>query len=136
MGLDMYLYRVNKNADPYNRNTKKTEVCYWRKDNNIHTWFIRELMLPKAFNCEMAKVERNVLVKFIGVATEILSCETLDKKIEMAKTLMPTTDGFFWGSTEYDERYFKSLKETVVEFGAILRCVDFNKQSLYYSCWW
>jgi hypothetical protein len=37
-----------------------------------------------------------------------------------AQELLPTTDGFFFGSTDYDEYYYKDIKQTIVELEKIL----------------
>ena len=44
----------------------------------------------------------------------VLKYENRDtnKAIELAKKHLPTCDGFFFGSQEYDEDYFESIKKS------------------------
>lgn len=37
-------------------------------------------------------------------------CKQVLKKHSLAEELLPTTEGFFFGSTDYDEAYFNNVK--------------------------
>jgi hypothetical protein len=54
---------------------------------------------------------------------------------DVADELLPTTGGFFFGSTEYDEWYMKGLKNTVEVLSGVLQ-EDNSKASFYYSSSW
>lgn len=50
--------------------------------------------------------------------------------------LLSTQDGFFFGSTVYDECYWEDaayLKELITK---ILSQFDFNKEQIYFHAWW
>ena len=53
-----------------------------------------------------------------------------------ASELLPTTDGFFFGGTEYDDWYFNSLKNTIQEIIPILSDGDIKDGDLYYYGWY
>ena len=94
MGLDSFVYRV--------KDSKKEEVIYWRKANQIHNWFITKLyeddennnLVPKTFSSEL-------LDELQEVSQEVLN----NKKLASLK--LPTCEGFFFGNTDYDDFYFK-----------------------------
>jgi hypothetical protein len=85
-------------------------VAYWRKANAIHNWFVQE--------CNEGNDDGNAF----HVSREQLEalyqlCYTVPKGLaihgdEYADEHLPTTSGFFFGSTEYDEWYLDSLKYT------------------------
>lgn len=60
---------------------------------------------------------------------------TIIKK-DMAKKLLPTEDGFFFGSLKYDGYYISQLKYAYNELGKLLDNTDFEKYSVYYWGWW
>ena len=64
-------------------------------------------------------------------------CLTVLNDKSKAKELLPTQDGFFFGSTEYGEMYFDDLQYTVNHIDNVLDMMedrDFGK--MYYFAWW
>ena len=49
---------------------------------------------------------------------------------------MPATDGFFFGSTDYDEYYLDDLRRTFEICESVLDTTDFDKQMVYYCSSW
>ena len=90
------------------------EVGYWRKANAIHDWFVTNVQ-DGVDECQLSYVDGDKLVELLGLVNAVLA--NRDK----ARELLPTTDGFFFGSTEYAEDYFedliltKSILENVIE---------------------
>ena len=85
-------------------------VAYWRKANAIHNWFV--------VNCNEGNDDGNA---FHVSREKLLAlyelCYTVPKGLaihgdEYADEHLPTTSGFFFGSTEYDEWYLDSLRYT------------------------
>ena len=133
MGLDMYLYRKTyvKNRD-YMDDGKKwavtvsrggeqipvaqvdparivyvtEEVAYWRKANQVHAWFVREVQGGED-QCEPHYVEQGQLAELVSLCRQVLADHSL------ARELLPAQSGFFFGGTDYDEYYFGDLEETV-----------------------
>lgn len=128
MGLDMYLRRehyihtepgykvvvkkpdnkvikrvIIKNADFGLRILEP--VGYWRKANAIHQYLL---------GCAGAEPDaQEAWVYGHQLKTLKEDCETVLKDHSKAKELLPTCDGFFFGSTEYDDYYFEQLQKTI-----------------------
>lgn len=127
MGLDMYLNRVNNNE-----NNGGNEIYYWRKCNHIHDWFIRNGNLNDNFNAgdSPLTINKDLAQKLIDELKIVI--ENHDKAAE----LFPTASGFFWGNTDYDEWYYKSLQETRVTLITEFLNTDWDNEHWEYSCWW
>jgi hypothetical protein len=81
------------------------KIGYWRKVNAIHQWFVDNCQNGED-DCRDAYVSREKLEELLGVVKEVLA----DKS--KADELLPTQQGCFFGSTEYDEYYFQDLELT------------------------
>lgn len=110
MGLDMYLYgaKASYNLHDYNIGQVKTliEVGYWRKANQIHKWFVDNVQRGED-NCAMYCVDKEDLETLKSL------CEEVIKNPEKAHELLPTQEGFFFGTYEYDEWYFYDIQDTI-----------------------
>lgn len=82
------------------------EILYWRKANHIHNWFVENVQQGED-DCEEYGVGTDQLKELLTVCKRILEDNSL------AEDLLPTTSGFFFGGTDYDEYYFEELKKTV-----------------------
>jgi len=110
MGLDMWL-----------NDNKGKELFYWRKANAIHKWFVENVQ-NGIDECKDYKVTKEQLKKLLDTISEVLGKTPKERlinhltgdnfDIEKAKELLPTTDGFFFGGTEYDEDYVEDLIRT------------------------
>lgn len=79
------------------------EAIYWRKANQIHKWFVDNVQ-NGVDDCGSYEVSLEQLRKLYD-----LCVEALEKKDE---SLLPTSSGFFFGSTEFDDYYWKQLEYT------------------------
>lgn len=152
MGLDMYLYKANKEAvtDPnglfdlenFNMLLEAwlieaipsaseliSEVAYWRKANAIHHFFVTEVQ-DNVDDCKPYSVDEQSLVNLLSFIDEVLS------DTEKAEDLLPTQEGFFFGSTEYDEYYIDDLSRTKSMLSSLLDTVDWNKEVIIYQSSW
>ena len=82
------------------------EIMYWRKANHIHKWFVDHCAEGKD-ECQEIYVGKDDLSGLVHDCIRVLNNHALSEQ------LLPTTSGFFFGSTEYDEYYYGSLKELV-----------------------
>lgn len=138
MGLDMYLAK-----QVYNENEDET-VCYWRKANQIFNFFEKEF--GEIENCQCYEVDRGMLkdlydiCKYISDEYEDVSnlwdFEQSEDFIQYCKNNLPTCEGFFFGSTEYNESYFITVSRTAEELAHILEDFDFENETLYFYAWW
>ena len=58
------------------------------------------------------------------------------KDSSVAEELLPSTSGFFFGSTDYDEYYVDDIKNTIDIINKVLETTDFDTQMLYYGSSW
>lgn len=188
MGLDMYLQKKvyvknwshNPPEDTYTflvkrggkklpkevLNPKKIyeiteEVAYWRKANQIHNWFVKNVVDDEdTYIGEDTWVSRENLEKLLDVCEQVIKASKLVKgeiqngiKYEdgkaiaimekgkyikdptVAQELLPTQEGFFFGSTEYNEWYLDDVKYTVKMLKEALKDTS-DTGSFYYSASW
>lgn len=106
------------------------EAMYWRKANAIHRWFVENVQGDED-NCERHYVDREQLLKLRNLCAKL--CE---QKIEaLAEDSLPTEDGFFFGSTEYDEWYWNDVENTVKGIDLALETFDEGWSFYYQSSW-
>ena len=100
MGLDMYLYGVKSEVDQHDYNIghviTATEIGYWRKANQIHRWFVDNVQDGRD-ECKIHELGKEKLEELLSL------CREVKENPEQASKLLPTQQGFFFGSYEYDE---------------------------------
>ena len=147
MGLDMYLtgkrYIWEHTDDPKEIELKKAlealpnlgassrrvkgidvEGMYWRKANAIHKWFVDNVQ-DGLDECKEHYVTREQLTALRDACIEAMADP------DNATDYLPTTCGFFFGSTEIDEWYFQGLRETIDGLSA---CLEMDKAWSFYYC--
>jgi hypothetical protein len=151
MGLDMYFYGQrylwdfgdNNDGDVAKaignmfpelkgRKAKKVEVefMYWRKANAIHKWFVDNVQDGRD-ECQESYVESDKLYQLRDVCRAVLA------DTSQASTLLPTTSGFFFGSTDYDEWFFQDVENTVKFLDELLEDKENLKHwDFYYRSSW
>ena len=94
-------------------------VGYWRKSNQIHQWFVNHVQ-EGVDDCGTYDVSEEKLVELRDICKKTIeymkTCkngEDYDVDETVLKGLLPTTSGFFFGSTQYDQWYFNDLKDTI-----------------------
>lgn len=127
MGLDMYL-RVERfvryDAPPVTELPHIGKlpaplarvVCMgmqWRKANQIHNWFVKNVQDGED-DCGSYGVSRENLQALI------VACNAVLANRKLAKELLPSTAGFFFGTTEYDHSYFEDIERTAHELPLLL----------------
>ena len=119
------------------------EVAYWRKANAIHQWFVENVQ-NGVDECKPHYVSREQLAELRDLCLRVLAAVEVETRVEVydqytpdgmqaqertvrvilnpddvADTL-PTTEGFFFGSTDYDEWYLLDLENTVKQIDRVL----------------
>ena len=138
------------------------QVGYWRKANEIHNWFVENVQDGEDDCCYHREVTKEVLEELLDVCNKVLaSCELVDGEIEngynfddkgnrvpiltdgkyvkdpsVAEELLPTTSGFFFGGTSYDEYYVEDIESTIDIITQVLETTDFDKEMIYYVSSW
>jgi hypothetical protein len=137
----------------------KFEVGYWRKANQIHTWFVKNVQDGED-DCDKYRVSRDDLAKLLEACKKVLEASKLvDGKIvngyrgtedgnmepmiedgkvieddSVASKILPTSRGFFFGSTEYNGFYYEELEDTIKIIEKALNLP--KKWNLYYHSSW
>ena len=158
MGLDMFLWKevyvgaeyshrnmnviidVTKDGKRMPINTKKVceireEAMYWRKANAIHNWFVQNVQDGND-DCKKYWVSIDHLKELRKTIKKVL------KNHKKASELLPSSAGFFFGSTDYDSYYFDCLKETeerlteiIKEYNKLTEVVRMDVNFYYESSW-
>lgn len=143
MGLDMYLtgHKSLWNDDDTRKKVKKQlnssydpkhvtlELMYWRKANAIHKWFVDNVQHGQD-DCEDYYVSIDDLKRLLSVVNSVLNDTSLADK------LLPPQAGFFFGSTEIDEWYWKDLEKTRDRLNELLSSPDIVELDIYYQSSW
>lgn len=106
----------------------QTEVGYWRKANAIHKWFVTNVQ-NGVDDCGEYYASKEMLKELLVL------CEAIIADKSKAPELLPATNGFFFGSNEYDEFYFRDVKYTIK---TIINALNANNDysSFYYRSSW
>jgi hypothetical protein len=100
-------------------------VGYWRKANQIHKWFVDNVQ-EGVDNCSEYYVSKEQLKQLLNVCKKVKEDNTL------AEELLPTSSGFFFGNTEYNEWYFKDIEYTIQLLEPLLK----EDGDYYYTSSW
>lgn len=137
------------------------QVGYWRKANQIHLWFVNHVQdgeddcdyhneCTKETLEELLNTCRKVLESCVMTYGKVKNGERFingkwepiyeDGKIvidtSVAKKLLPSCDGFFFGGTNYDEWYVEDIVHTIEILEKVLATTDFETQMLAYRSSW
>lgn len=140
--------------------TKVSEIvesaCCWRKANAIHKWFVDRIE-NENWDGESVYFSEEQLKELIETCEQVIKGSKLVKgKVQngqryeggrwvpimeegmtiedptVAKELLPTEEGFFFGSQDYNEWYLDDIKETVKMLEKALE----KGGDFYYSASW
>lgn len=123
MGLDMYLRAhrylsshrpeekevAEKIAElvgfqkPFEVRTISAIAVQWRKANQVHAWFVDNVQGGED-DCREYDVDTDQLEQLLQLCDKVLT--TRDT------SLLPPSDGFFFGSTKIDDWYWQDVQET------------------------
>jgi hypothetical protein len=101
-------------------------VGYWRKANAIHNWFVQNVQDGED-ECRPHYVSREKLIQLRD------DCN-LEMLVPSGAGVLEPTSGFFFGSTERDEWYYRSLEDTIKIVDECLE-LDSNWSFEYQSSW-
>lgn len=149
----------------YRNDTRSVEVsfivAYWRKANHIHKWFVKNVQ-DEIDECQDSYISREQLQELVDTCKKILNTietvkgdvhtgtvyypdgtvQNLTKKGRLvaqkniAEKFLPTQEGFFFGSTDYDEYYLQDLQSTIDMIEPLLNDKNLDKFDFYYRSSW
>lgn len=141
------------------------EAIYWRKANAIHKWFVENVQ-DNIDDCNEYDVSRAQLESLLNDCKSILNQVIVKQgKVvngigfktgpngeliqdphyepgrvvtnpEVCENILPTGEGFFFGSYDYDEWYLSDLEYTVEELEKILKEPEDKDSSFTYQSSW
>lgn len=150
MGLDMYLYAEKYVSDCQNKELFKklllagnlklsdlapnspsgeVKVCvaYWRKANQIHGWFVDNVQ-EGIDDCNYYYVKREKLAELRDLCAKALKGKNHE--------LLKPRASFIFGSTAFDEWYWKNLENTEKMLTKILNNPNFDGWDFEYRASW
>ena len=152
MALDMYLYKrtyvganwehrnivfdfslkINGKPIPIKKDRVSyitEEVCYWRKANAIHRWFVDNVQYG-IDDCGEYAVSAEQLQDLVNI------CKEVKDDLSLAPELLPTQEGFFFGETDYGNSYKEDLEDTIDNLTKVLEESDeIGSYYVYQSSW-
>jgi hypothetical protein len=101
--------------------------AYWRKANQIHAWFVKNVQGGED-NCGEYYVSHEKLKSLLDLVNKALA--------ERDPNLLPPQAGFFFGGTDIDEWYWQDLKNTKAKLDRVFALPEMSKLSFYYTSSW
>lgn len=164
MGLDMYLTKriyigaeyehqkvegkidITIKGQPVNINFNRVQtivekVGYWRKANQIHNWFVQNVQDGED-DCKEYSVTRDQFQSLLDDVNTVLNAKGTPEEEGAIEDLLPPTEGFFFGSTETDEWYWRDLEDTKKLITEILSEIEEDEKNsqmwvdYYYQSSW
>ena len=115
---------INELEDEKEKINPLDEVAYFRKVNFLIPFFGYEE------NCSNIEIDKYQVEDLIEACKEVLANH------DKASFLLPTQEGFFFGSTDYDDWYFDDVQNVKEKFEEVLADFDMDEDILIMHCWW
>ena len=156
--LKPYIHK--RGSEYYSWDSLFEKVGYWRKANAIHRWFVENVQ-NDVDDCDYYEVSKEQLEALLNICKEVKASAQLEKgwvkngetlangqwcpnyvegetivNPEVADELLPTQDGFFFGSTEYDQYYMQDILDTIDIITKVLETTDFEREMITYCSSW
>lgn len=135
MGLDQFIFAKLKTS---NKKESDIEVAYFRKFNALQNYFEENFDQE---NCEDTNLTYDIVVDLIDRLERVVKAKAFGNT-DTAEELFPTTNGFFYGDTSYNEYYFEKIRDALRLFRQIEEEyfddeeLNSDYESLYYTCWY
>ena len=111
-----------------------SDFGYFRKANQIHGFIVDRYGQEEDINCKDIILREEDILDLYNICKELLSIKGAKKFRERAKELLPCSDGFFFGSQEYDKYYRQDLRRYV----EMVDKMDLDNPEIdyIYHCWY
>ena len=126
------------------------KVGYWRKSNQIHNWFVENVQEGND-DCRSYEVSRRQLKELLELCKKVMKTAVIEEGEVCTGTtysagevthsyekgrvvtnpddiadLLPSQEGFFFGSTDYDEYYLQDIEQTIKILEKILSAPEID----------
>ena len=122
MGLDIFFHK-----------TTSTEISYFRKVNFLVEYFENILGVDEILNCQNYTIDKEDIEELIS------RCQFVLAEPELAKELLPTQPGFFFGNTEYNKYYLEDVQNVLDDMinNVLPKFDELNSgESITFSIWY
>lgn len=102
----------------------RKEVAYFRKVNFLIEYF------EYGENCSYKEITKEQVIELLERCNQVLDDNSL------ASELLPTTSGFFFGNTNYDEYYIDKVQNVKETFERLLEETNWDDEIIEMYCWW
>jgi len=102
-------------------------TAYWRKANQIHSWFVKNVQ-DGVDECREHRVSVEQLKELLGTCQMALATKD--------PSLLEPQGGFFFGGTDIDEWYWNDIKDTIEQMERVLATPDIDSYSFSYQSSW
>jgi hypothetical protein len=124
------------NIDPKTVSDITISVAYWRKANQIHKYLTTNNGVDIICDDDIrSEVKGAALIRLVEI------CKKLKKHLEetgkdkngnykdtsLCEELLPTQDGFFFGSTQYNDDYVYDLEMTIEQLDGKIKADEWYK---------
>ncbi|EOI2259035.1 hypothetical protein [Enterobacter cloacae] len=123
MGLDIFFFEQAKSAPDDGRYTR---VGYFRKVNPLLNWVDKHVGL----------VHNEVLSEVTKAHLQALLSDLQSLTPDNCGAVYPTTDGCFYGDTDYGETYWQDVRAVARWVKETLDTFDFERDRLMFYAWW
>ena len=94
------------------------DIGYWRKANQVHNFFVQECQ-DGIDECQLSMISKEALEDLLDRCKRAMKLKKIYlndgilKDGQGLETFLPTSSGFFFGGTEYDEYYYQDIDNTI-----------------------
>ena len=136
MGLDINVTKIAKSMVKTNTNSWKDYEKLIDELNDIDcenfeflAYFRKVNFLFEFFSGSLNEDETTAVITSGEMEELIEKCEFVLNNRDKASEILPTCDGFFFGSLDYDDYYFESVAKVLLSFQVILE--NYSDDYLY-----
>jgi len=136
MGVDINVTKIAKSMVKTNTNSWKDYEKLIDELNDIDcenfeflAYFRKVNFLFEFFSGSLNEDETTAVITRGEMEELIEKCEFVLNNRDKASEILPTCDGFFFGSLDYDDYYFESVAKVLLSFQVILE--NYSDDYLY-----
>ena len=125
--------------DAYSGITLEYNAAQWRKANGIHRWMNENLAGGEMDNCQSYPIDSDQLTKLRDACNRVIAAKHNGVQEVAEEYGLYPMEGFFFGTYDFDEWYFRDLEYTVETINRLDRAGALNPDSdvtFTYRAWW